>query len=68
MTKGFRSEIDKFPISQDEWAYMMLHMHKNKDDYPEFKPPFDIFEFSPQKTIQSPRNLDEAKSQLQEMR
>ena len=62
MTKSFDSEIDSFPFTQEEWAFMMLSIYVYDEDYPEYKPLFDVDEFSPHKTTQEPKNLDEAKS------
>ena len=49
MEKSFKEE-DEFPYTENEWAHMMLSMYAYKEDYPEYKPAYDIFEFSPQKT------------------
>ena len=41
---------------------MMLSMFVYENDFQEYKPPFDVFELSPQKTVQELRDLDDAKS------
>ena len=47
MKKSFNSEADMFPFTQDEFAYMMLSMLTYDHQYPEYKEPYDVLEFSP---------------------
>ena len=50
LEKSYANE-DKFPFTQDEFANMMLSMYEYQPAYVEFKEPYDVNEFTPQKTI-----------------
>ena len=43
-------EEEEFPFTEEELASMMLSMHVYEKNYVEYKAPYDVNEFSPQKT------------------
>ena len=49
MTKS-HAEEEEFPFTEEQFAFMMLSMKVFEKEYPEYKAPYDVNEFSPQKT------------------
>ena len=68
LNKAFDKDNDKFPFSLKEFAHMLKYMSDNINDFEPYKPAFDVFEKAPQMSKEEPRDMDDAKTQIDGLR
>ena len=64
LKRSYNNRVDKFPFSHIDLAHMMKYISDYFDDFKAYKPAYDVFEQHPQMSIEEPRDLDDAKTQI----